>query len=163
MEPSFWQLRNRIKYVERLRSGVDHMVHGYWETVDDNPANCGVCAVGAVLRTMRGVGVRNKRGTFVCFAGGTYQRGAREYITAYKDPERMGISDFLGLNYLEIRQLSDKYEGEGQYRGRCSTTSEIASWFENKHVTQYLYKIERHFPRIQQNVREEIKAEAQLV
>ena len=45
MEPRLWQLKNRIKYVENLRSGKFRVLHGEWSNMDN-----GRCVIGAYYK-----------------------------------------------------------------------------------------------------------------
>jgi len=145
MKPTFWQLRNRIKWVERLRGNVDEELHSHWEN------GCGVCVMGSALRTMRGPKVKSNLRSIYEPVIQTIE--GKEFLHI---PEVQLISEFLGLNYLEIRRASNKYEGyhaRGLVKGkfmrlyRPLSHAEIADWVEEIHITPYLYMIERHFKR----------------
>lgn len=140
MKPTFWQLRNRLKYVEKLRTGVYEELHFGWFTGYGKAR----CAVGA------GVVGNIRDFHFPCGATGNVNHPLN-YINGYEKKGRLEFSDHYGFNYLEIAEIVFKYEHV------FTTYTKIATWIEQKHITPYLYMIEKHFVRIKTKVKAELQ------
>lgn len=139
MEPRLYQLKNRIKYVDNLRSGRFKEHHGTWIT------HCGgVCAIGAAVLTMKedGFNIRSFKPVLSPF-------NVVNYSINYADSrkERQTISDYFGLNYLEIKNISDKYEGftvDLFITTKHLNHKQIADYIEEKHITPYMYMLGKY-------------------
>jgi len=149
MEPRLWQLKHRIKYVENLRSGRFKEERGNWIEP------CGACAIGVAVLTMEKVELQggNKLDlTLTPFSASVGKdSGCRFYWR-----ERQMVSDYFNFSYLEIRDISEKFEGDFLSKSGLSHKG-IATYIESKHITPYLYMIGgKHLEQYKQKVREEI-------
>lgn len=153
MEPTFSQLRNRIKYVEALRLDKNED-HGYWihpgAVSSRGFEECGQCAVGLILKkfniTHDTNTANNICSVFLNVSG--MDRLHRNYDILFYI-ERQQISMLLGLNYLEIMEISDYFEGFDNRQIDANTCNqhnylETAQWFEDKHIKPFLWMIEGH-------------------
>jgi len=176
MEPKFWQLRNRIKYVERLKGKIDKEWHGTWDTATSNSrGDCGVCALGSCLRLMNG------KLPMIETIARNHEMGklhrAQKFLTGIMltttNRELQELSEFLGLNYLELRKISDFFEYKASLlfsylssKGPCQIAitenpvrrdfKETADYIAQIHIKPYLWMIEKHYTVIKEKCSKEL-------
>jgi len=155
MEPRIYQLKNRIKYVENLRSGSFEQIHENWL---GNNRSCGGCAIGIAILTMEIPVTRYNFISLDPFGSILHDLDCKRFMEYGGLKERQLISEFFGFNYLDIREISIKYEGNYNEENRL-THSQIANYIEEKHITPYIYMIGgKHLEKYRNKVKEELVA-----
>lgn len=125
MEPRNWQLKNRIKWNEVLRSGKYTVEHGMWFN------GSGGCVLGIYVLNESDLNKLGEPKEYLC-------RPSEGYLEMAED---------LGLNYLELRDIANVYEGGAfpDYNSdKYLTHAQIADYIEKKHITPYMYMLGKY-------------------